>query len=227
MNTKKILEAKRLYQQGMSYRSIGEKLGFAPGSVHYHLKKEGVVSRSPGKKGSSNFFWNGGVTIEKKKGRISYRLVYCPEHPHCNHQNKVREHRLVMEKMLGRYLTRDEVVDHIDGNGLNNAPENLRLYANNAAHLAATKKGCVPRWTEAGKKKMVARTFDGMKKARQLLSKHPRLTKNDVSELRLLRGRLKRSHIDNLIENSGREPLLERIRIVLDQNRKSAPKNHD
>jgi hypothetical protein len=37
------------------------------------------------------------------------------------------EHRLVMEEFLGRPLNNDEVVHHIDGNGLNNDPSNLEV----------------------------------------------------------------------------------------------------
>lgn len=36
-------------------------------------------------------------------------------------------HTLVAEAKIGRKLTADEVVDHIDGNKLNCAPENLRV----------------------------------------------------------------------------------------------------
>ena len=39
----------------------------------------------------------------------------------------VREHRIVMEKKLGRKLQRWEDVHHIDRNGLNNSEDNLEL----------------------------------------------------------------------------------------------------
>ena len=37
------------------------------------------------------------------------------------------EHRVVMEKLLGRPLTSDEIVHHKDGNIFNNSPDNLEL----------------------------------------------------------------------------------------------------
>jgi SWI/SNF-related matrix-associated actin-dependent regulator 1 of chromatin subfamily A len=44
-----------------------------------------------------------------------------------NRDNYVREHILVMEKFLGRYLEDNECVHHLDGNKKNNNIENLQL----------------------------------------------------------------------------------------------------
>lgn len=43
-------------------------------------------------------------------------------------------HRIVAEAVLGRKLKRGEVVHHIDGNRLNNRPENLLVLPNQAEH---------------------------------------------------------------------------------------------
>lgn len=40
----------------------------------------------------------------------------------------ILEHRLVMAREIGRPLTSDELVDHMDGNKTNNHPSNLRIY---------------------------------------------------------------------------------------------------
>jgi len=42
-------------------------------------------------------------------------------------ERKVQEHRLVIEKILGRKLKSSEIVHHIDGDRLNNDPKNLTI----------------------------------------------------------------------------------------------------
>lgn len=53
-----------------------------------------------------------------------YRRIRTPD------GRRTTEHRYVMEQMLGRRLLSSEQVHHIDGDKLNNAPENLQLRIN-------------------------------------------------------------------------------------------------
>lgn len=54
-------------------------------------------------------------------------------------RNNRHEHRVVAEQMLGRPLTRGEIVHHIDGNKHNNDPSNLQVMsmAEHARHHLA------------------------------------------------------------------------------------------
>jgi hypothetical protein len=61
--------------------------------------------------------------------RISqgYVYLYTPNHPNKTKEGHVLEHRLVMEKKLGRYLKSKEIVHHLNGIRNDNRPENLIL----------------------------------------------------------------------------------------------------
>lgn len=74
-------------------------------------------------KGEKHSKWNGGVA-KTVQGYIS---IYSPEHPYANSNGRVMEHRLVMEKCLGRYLTKKECAHHINGIKDDNRIENLQL----------------------------------------------------------------------------------------------------
>ncbi len=78
-----------------------------------------------GRNGLKNHMWKGGRT--KSRG---YVYIFSPNHPNKNNRDYVFEHRLVMEKYLGRYLTKEEVVHHINGIRDDNKIKNLQLMTN-------------------------------------------------------------------------------------------------
>lgn len=64
-----------------------------------------------------------------------YIYEYCPTHPACAPDGSIFQHRLVMERHLGRYLTGEEVVHHKNEIVTDNRIENLELFPNKAAHM--------------------------------------------------------------------------------------------
>lgn len=77
--------------------------------------------------GSGHGSWKGGRTLSGE----GYWLVHVPaDDPLASMRTRmgyVPEHRLVMARQLGRPLTDQETVHHIDGNRQNNDPSNLQL----------------------------------------------------------------------------------------------------
>lgn len=63
--------------------------------------------------------------VTASKGQYTYARV--PDHPNATSTGYVLEHRVVVENWVGRYLTDDEVVHHINDNKKDNRLENLRL----------------------------------------------------------------------------------------------------
>lgn len=143
-----VADMKRWYEdEGLSVTQIAAKLDKNPKLVWKVCKKHRFAMRPVGSNpGSKNPSWTGGRIVDKS----GYILVHMPEHPRCTKSGYIREHRLVAEKKLGRFLTETEVVHHINDDPGDNRPENLIVFDSNGKHLAETIKGQVPQWTEQG-----------------------------------------------------------------------------
>ena len=98
-----------------------------------------------GKTGSLSPNWKGGRITSKRDGYISViapdNHLYSKSGGGGNKSRYILEHRLVMEKILGRYLTPDEDVNHINGKKDDNRPENLKL----VRHYAHYEEMCCPK----------------------------------------------------------------------------------
>jgi len=67
--------------------------------------------------------WKGG----RRKDKRGYAYILKPSHPFSMYGGYILEHRLIMEQMLGRYLTSKEFVHHMNGIKDDNRRENLKL----------------------------------------------------------------------------------------------------
>jgi len=123
-----------LYLNGISSTEITKLL---PKSISYvtiinFLRDNGIEINEAGfQEKEENPNWNNGITYDEH----GYISIYKPDHPRASYNGYVKKHVLVMEEKLGRYLTKEEVVHHIDENIINNSPENLMLFPNNSEHI--------------------------------------------------------------------------------------------
>lgn len=76
--------------------------------------------------------WRGGKRRAGQK--MSYVYIYSPNHPQKTLEGYVMEHRLVMEKHLGRLLDSKEIVHHKNGIKHDNRIENLELVESRGTH---------------------------------------------------------------------------------------------
>jgi hypothetical protein len=107
----------------------------------YHQKKQPYCSRKCGLimaggarrgkfKGPKSPSWTGGRKVDHR----GYVLIWCPDHPSkidtsTRHKDYVFEHRLVVEKRLGRILLPHENVHHLNGDRADNTDSNLELWS--------------------------------------------------------------------------------------------------
>uniref|UniRef100_A0A6M3IL38 Putative homing endonuclease n=1 Tax=viral metagenome TaxID=1070528 RepID=A0A6M3IL38_9ZZZZ len=150
----------QLYSKGMTQLELAEMFGVGKRTILRSLRRTNTSTDGrKGSPGSKNPAWKGGRIVDKN----GYVLVHRPHHPKANYGGYIREHRLVMEEILGRPMTRREVIHHKDGNHANNSPDNLVLFSDNGSHLGVELLGKIPKWTEEGLKKLAARKAPVMK----------------------------------------------------------------
>lgn len=125
MDLRKVNQIYELFEAGSTIAEIVQQVGTNRESVRKYLlkrytpkQKRAIVLRNFKQvHGQASPNWKGGREITK----AGYVRLWI------SRDERVLEHRLVMEQHLGRKLTRDEVVHHINGNNSDNRIENLEL----------------------------------------------------------------------------------------------------
>jgi hypothetical protein len=102
-------------------------------SKHSQQRAAGIIDE--GGKKLRGHRKSGRRPLDWRKELAGYILVRAPEgHPGASHDGSIYEHRLVMEKHLGRLLESGEVVHHINGERADNRIENLQLRRSRKDH---------------------------------------------------------------------------------------------
>lgn len=118
---------------GLFYRGIrlNPDTEFKKGNIPPFKGKKGIhlSPETEFKKGIIPWNWKG-----KIRNGNGYILILKPEHPFCDKRGYVYKHRLVAEKCLERYLTKKEVIHHINGKKDDNRLRNLYLFATTNKH---------------------------------------------------------------------------------------------
>ena len=104
------------------------------GMIGRKHSKEACKNRSKALKGrykrEESSQWKGG----RIKVQYGYIRIKNDTHPYCNCHGYVLEHRLIMEKHIGRVLLPTEVVHHINNIKDDNRIENLMLFDSKSRH---------------------------------------------------------------------------------------------
>jgi hypothetical protein len=123
-----IAEMKTLYKNGFTLGSIARRVSLAPETVRINLMEAGVIPERRPRLGSFSTAWQGGRPKTRSDG---YQSVYLdisdPLSLMRNRAGYVLEHRLIMARHLGRVITANETVHHINGKHHDNRIENLQI----------------------------------------------------------------------------------------------------
>lgn len=137
-------ELRRLYEQLGSCSAVARTLGVPIPTMRSRLIRAGVSLKTGFRSpktirhyGPDHWNWQGGSFIMSR----GYVMEYAPDHPDApKGKGYVLQHRLVMERQLGRYLTDSEVVHHRNEDKQDNRPENLEILTR-SKHMKLHKSG--------------------------------------------------------------------------------------
>ena len=101
------------------FNAINSKIKYCSHSCH-----------AKNRTGNKNPNWKQGFIIVD-----GYKYILNRNHPNTTKMGYVLEHRMIMENKLGRYLTKKEIVHHVNHNKLDNREENLIIYESTGKHF--------------------------------------------------------------------------------------------
>lgn len=138
------VEIRALYEHGFPLDAVARLVGVSNKAIWNFLHRTAVVMRPTGMTGLRH---RDNVKIAVRLANSSllpgqrtrimadgYVMVHMPNHPYANNAGEIREHRWVMEQILGRMLRPEETVHHLNGIRDDNRPNNLEVFETRGAH---------------------------------------------------------------------------------------------
>lgn len=124
-NKKWLLE--KYKKENLSISEIAKKCNVSFMTIARWLNRFGIreiKSRGIARRGSAAGYWKGGRYKDRASG---YVWVYNPEHPFCTKKGYTLEHRMAMEKFIGRHLRPNEIIHHKNKIKDDNRIDNLEI----------------------------------------------------------------------------------------------------
>lgn len=119
---------KRIFSEKHKANLRGRKLSEETKRKMSLAHKGQPMMGKPFGKGEKHPNWKNGKTMQE-----GYIMILNPEHPYSINRY-VFEHRLIIEKYLGRYLNPEERIHHLNNIKTDNRIENLKLFPNESEH---------------------------------------------------------------------------------------------
>lgn len=117
----------KLFDDGVFIKQICLMVGVSRQPVIDLIKQTGRVIKKL--KGSNHPSWKGGTGLKH-----GYKIVYQPKHHRASAIRRIYEHILLLEKYIGRPISKKERVHHIDFIRTNNKLDNLFLCETDSTH---------------------------------------------------------------------------------------------
>jgi len=153
----------KLIELGQTANEIAAIFEVDPETIRKFARRRGLKIQRQDWSMENHPCWGGGTTIYRS-GYELQRVEVAGPHGYLiralrkgDARGYAPTHRIVMHDKLGRALLESEVVHHIDGDLLNNDPDNLAIFPSNADHLRHSLTGKVPNWTPEGRARMTGR----------------------------------------------------------------------
>lgn len=123
---------------------IGARTGFNWSAVHRVLAGSGITLPTPLGR-ATHLRRVARVIAGESKIMGGYRKIYLPFHENAR-KDWISEHRLVVERRIGRLLTTDELVHHINGDKL----EVMGIREHQALHRSGLNDAYIESWLRRG-----------------------------------------------------------------------------